>query len=296
MMSKRHYIFISIIIFIFILGFSVYRYFEINERRSKELVLFDLPNNQSNNAQIQRDHLLNKKNIRSPIIQNSPDSDRGQCSKKPLFTEKIITKFAGYVLEYPCTVSSSGTIRTYFDDQNNSESIYKLYLGVVFNEDGSIWKLEHNKHESDKLAFRVNLNSNGRKIGRTTFIKQRGQMTKAHDSDINGLSLYRDFGRIVGYLNGEKDASGHPPAISCGAAAETTVEDVFSLLETSIHKLGTSCSAGWALTADIYLYMPRMTIKSKDAYHFKDIYRIINSGVRDSIISTPFLNIKISQE
>jgi len=285
-MKKLHFILLSVTVFLLFLAFSVYRYFEIKEQRAKEPVLYDLPSygvGSEPRAGILRDHLVDKKKIRSPIIKNKPDSDRSQCSKPPLVTQKIRTRFAGYVLEYPCTVGSSGTISTYFDEQGSSYSDFELYLYVVFNDDGSVWKLKHDDLNRNKMSFRVILTSNGREIHRTPRIKQRDQMTKAYDNEINGLTLYRDFSRIVGYLNNEKDASGHPPAISCQAGSNTAVEDVFSLLKNPSF-IGTYCSAGWALTEHIYLHMSSGTIKSKDAYQFKDIYRII---VRDSIVRTP---------
>ncbi|KAA3650616.1 MAG: hypothetical protein DWP95_01225 [Proteobacteria bacterium] len=220
------------------------------------------------------------------IIKNTPDSDKSRCSDPPLYTEKILTKFAGYILEYPCTVRSHGSISTYFDEEDNSESIYKLYLYLTFNEDESIWKLEHNKLESEKPSFRIILESNGKKIITPPRVKQMDQMDKAYDGKINGLIFYRNQNTIVGYLIDEKDASGNPPAISCSAGDDVAVEEVFSLLENPDYA-GRRCSAGWALTPDIYLYMSASTIKGKYAYHFRDVYRIINSGIQDSILSSP---------
>ncbi len=247
--------------------------------------MYDIPDGTSHQADIIRDHLVNKENIRPPIIKNSPDSDRTQCSKPPLYTEKIRTKFSGYVLEYPCTVRSSGTISTYFDEQGNSYSDYVLYLGVTLNEDGSIWKLEYNKHESHKPGFRIILKSNGRVINSPPLIKQRGQLTSA--GSVNGLTLYREYGRIVGYLDDIKDASGHPPAISCPASPGASINDVFASIDASDDKLRSSCNAGWALTQDIYLSMPASSIKSKYAFHFKDIYQKVNKGLKETIVSIP---------
>jgi len=296
-MKKSHFILLSVTVFLLFLAFSVYRYFEIKEQGAKEPVLYDLPSygvGSEPRAGILRDHLVDKK-IRRPIIKNKPDSDRSQCSKPPLVTQKIRTRFAGYILEYPCTVRSRGTIHTYFDEQGDSDTEYKLYFGVVLNNDESVWKLKHDQDVSQKPAFRIILTSNGRYIERPPLIKRRDKVTQAHENDINGLTLYRNKNSIVGYLEDEKDASGNPPAISCSAGTNTAVKDVFSLLENPNY-IGTYCSAGWALTEHIYLYMPHMTIKSKDAYQFKDIYRIINSGVRDSIVSNPLPSFKFSPE
>lgn len=92
------------------------------------------------------------------------DLNENECSMVRKVTEKVKANFAGYVLEFPCTAGSHGSIRTETSDSGeiiNQE--YTLYLGVQLGDQkDSIWNDRFSNSREGKEGFLIILKSNGK--------------------------------------------------------------------------------------------------------------------------------------
>ena len=225
-----------------------------------------------------------KRQFDQPIsIRNSPNSDRSKCSKIPLYEQKITTEFAGYILKYPCTVYSSGSVYVYRDQEDNYYSNYILNLSVTLNGDEkSIWRLKHKEYTPEKMSFNLVLRNNRHNYTKPPFFKELEKLDKLEIPPINSMRFYRKHYSVVGELLNELDGLNSPPLLKCTVHSDKTISQVFSILENKEQK-NVQCSFSWMLNKDISVYTYPNSVDPIDAYHFKDIYQVINQGLKEAI-------------
>ncbi len=274
---------------IIIVAFSLAQYFQHNQTAIAELNPTPIEQPKANNSSLDEIYKFHKNRTKtSNVTKSGADSDKSECSMVPKASENVITNFAGYVLAYPCTARSKGTIRT---EKSESGDIinqeFTLHLKIQLgNEESSIWYDRDNKKTEGRKGFFIILRSNG-KPHTSTLFDNLNDYTLVKTDEIAELKTYYKTSnprRVIGILKNSKDASGYPPSVSCYLDAVDEIDDVFSDLYNMSYKYA-SCSAHWMLTKDISLVVH--SFDAQYAYKFKDLYKMINPGIEKIIIEKP---------
>ena len=212
----------------------------------------------------------------SNIINSGADSDKSECSMVRKVSEYVTTKFAGYILEYPCTAGSKGTIKTELSD--NGEIVnqeYTLYLGIQLSDQkDSIWNDRLSNSREGKEGFLIILKSNGKPKSSPLF-ENFDQYTHVKTDELAGLEIYHkvsDRQSVIALLKNFEDASGNPPSVFCYLDAVDEISDVFSDLYNMSYKYA-SCNAHWMMTEDISLNVH--SFKAEYAYKFQEFYELV---------------------
>ncbi len=227
---------------------------------------------------------LNSKNF----IRSGADSDKSQCGMQPNVTEMVTTAFAGYMLKYPCTAGSKGSIRIEkSDDGKIISQEYTLYLGIQLgSKNSSIWN-DRTKENSENESFLLILKSNTKPKFSPIFKGFKSDYTHYKSDGLSGLEIYfkaTNPRRVIGVLSEVKDSSGYPPVVSCYLDAEDEIENVFSDLYNLNHKFA-SCNAHWMLTKDISLNIH--SFNAEFANDFKILFESIDPEIKEIIKTKP---------
>ena len=283
---------INLIIILFLILLMVFAEYiaQSNRDQVEKLTPFPLENEQNKNAgssflETILFHKNRPKTTHPKVTISGADSDQSECSMVRKVTEIVKTNFAGYVLEYPCTAGSKGSIRTEKSEDNKTiKEEYTLYLGIQLgSEKKSIWNDRLSNDREGKQSFLIILKSNG-KIRQSPLFENLRNYTLAKTNKFAGLDVYYKTSNprsVVALLKNFIDASGNHPSINCYLDANDKIEDLFSDLYNLDYKYA-SCSAHWMLTEDISLLVH--SFKAEYAYHFNNLYPTINSGLQQIII------------
>ncbi len=217
---------------------------------------------------------------------NKPDSDTSACvGVTKSDKDMIITKFAGYVLQYPCTVNQSGEYHIeYNPDGTILSQRYRLDISVILGQkNGSFWWDGKSLNKNDTQGFRVQLVSNGNpvsleylkdRIKKSTFVK--------HIKDKN-YSVYKDRNYVFTILDEKSKYIDDNPSISCDRYGNFEPQELFSPFHNVTWKKS-ECTIIWK-----YLNYIKIIVFSKPKYAYKylEIYKQINNALQQTIIEKP---------
>jgi len=217
---------------------------------------------------------------------NKPDSDTSACvgitkSDKDM----IITKFAGYVLEYPCTVNQRGEYHIEYNPDNTILSQrYRLNISVVLGqENGSIWWSGNYDDLTNTQGFIIQLISNGKKRSNMPIEDWIKSANKIKEIDEANLIIFRKGNYVRAFIKDLFESKKAYVSIRCDLTQDADLYKLFS----PFHDIGNKsrCSASWRLTDDITLGVLR--IQSKYAYQFYKIYEELNKNIYSIFIEYP---------
>lgn len=280
---------INLLIVVFLILLMVVASFIEKNKRGQIEALNPLPMNKQTNetesllltlwSGMTKATVKNTKSNTEPLIRPI-QSDKSQCSKRPIIDEMITTKFSSYILKYPCTATSRGEVYTYFDEDNKPYKKFSLYLGAALSKtDSSIWRQGPEDNSRDKMSLLIYLQGDKTKKSIPSSAKRMSEEFKRYEIPKADISIYRDRARVVGYLMTPKDAIGHSPSIQCLMPSDTNIEQIFSPLYGLKERYPRNCSASWMLAEDIHVSVK--SIKMHSAYHFNEIYPQINSALKE---------------
>ncbi len=192
---------------------------------------------------------------------NKPDSDTSACvGVTKSDKDMIITKFAGYVLEYPCTTTHMGEYHIEYDSEHKIiEQRYRLKL----------------------LA--IQLTSDGNKVSFDHIIKRIKSAIKIKEDNEKDYIVYEESNYIIATLKNNQDIEGLFPHIICDRYGDVDPYKLFSPFHEVKKK--SQCGIYWRLTKDIKASM--LFIPSKFAYNFKEIFEKYNKTLKNFIIKYP---------
>ena len=215
---------------------------------------------------------------------NKPDSDTSACVGWPKSDkDMIVTKFAGYVLKYPCTVNQKGEYHIEYNPNGTILSQrYRLKIAV---KTGS---------NNDSIAFPIQLTSNAKRVNFKHDLDSDSSYEKIMDIDTKNLIVYykknNGSSSAIASIKNQLDANGFNPIVSCYPGLHSPYK-LFSPLNDVGVKL--NCNAYWSLTKDIKVRI--VHFDSKYAYHFSEIYQVINKNLQEMIIEKPNTPLKPSE-
>jgi len=192
---------------------------------------------------------------------NKPDSDTSACvGVTKSDKDMIITKFAGYVLEYPCSTTHMGEYHIKYDSENKIiEQRYRLKL----------------------LA--TDLTSDGNKVSFDHIVKRIKNAKKIKESIEKDFIVYEEKNHIIAILKINPDINGLFPHIICDRYGNVDPYKLFSPFHDIKKK--SQCGIYWRLTKDIKASM--LFLPSKFAYNFKDIFEKYNKTLKSFIVEYP---------
>ena len=285
-MTKRS---IAIFLTLIVALITIAKYIESNSIDTSELnplPIQDKGNNQSLLETVAF-HTNRPKQSSPNSIRSGADSDKSKCSMVPKVTELVTTKFAGYILKYPCTAGSKGSIR--IEKSENGEILseeYTLYLGVQLGANkNSIWN-DRTIVNDDYESFLIILKSNTKPKSLPIFEELDSVYSIYKKDTSSGLDIYFKTSNqsVLGILSKIKDSSGNSPSVSCYLDAEDEIDDVFSNLYNLQYKYA-SCNAHWMLTQDISLSIH--SFKAEFANDLRFLYESLNPEMKKIIESKP---------
>lgn len=233
---------------------------------------------------------INQQSFSQYIPTTKPNSDKSACNNPLSPDEYVITYFASFVLQYPCTGRSWGHISTDKTKQGQFEKNFTLYLTIVLSEfKNNIWgdgviKNRARKAQGEIIqSFKIQLQSNGqsatpgaiRDLHRYTYIKS---------DPINGFEIYHDHlseRHVTAFLTHHIDTAGYPAMIYCLLDPGDTVDDVFTGMYNLSYKYA-ECSAHWMLNDEIGVSVKEF--KAQYAKNFQRFIPTIQAGLADIII------------
>jgi len=218
---------------------------------------------------------------------NKPDSDTSACvgitkSDKDM----IITKFAGYVLEYPCTVNQSGEYRIeYNQDGEKISQRFRLEISIKLGqESGSFWWDGKTLNQEGVQGFRVQVESNGNDVSFKHVLDRIKKAKKIKTDDKKNIIVYEEKGSVIATLKKDTKFDGFSPIITCDRNGKIDPYELFSQFH-EIKWKKSECSIFWKLTKDIKVWV--QWFSPKYAYHFQYIYEQINQALQEMIIKRP---------
>ena len=222
-------------------------------------------------------------------VGGSVDADTSQCGDWKNITpdQKIITKFAGYLLEYPCTIKTQGDFTVgYNPDGSINFQHFFLSFNVNLgqkNYDGIWW--QGGSDDRGKAGFQVSLYSDGADTKHLPFKEWIKKAEKIKEIKDQNLVIYFDkkSHNVRGYLMDQFDQHFNPPFVFCVIPPEINPEELFLPIQ-SIEK-SLICNALWFINDDIKVRI--LGIDTDEVYHFNEIYQTINRGLKKAIIKTP---------
>ncbi len=213
-----------------------------------------------------------------------PDSNEEDCdgiTKSP--KDLITTKFAGYVLQYPCTVNQRGSYSVEFaKDDSIIKQNYSLFLSAVLDDQSkNIWPDGKLSSADSKESFFMKLHSDGDFVN---FDQIKNRIKKSENKiEINGLDVYIEKNFIIVFKKGINPDIGQFPHMICDKYGDFEATHLFQSFNDIGNK--SQCGLHWRLTNDIKVSIIRM--KSKYASRFLEIYQILNEGLQKAIIKAP---------
>ena len=219
---------------------------------------------------------------------NNPDSNTSACvgitkSDKDM----IITKFAGYTLQYPCTVNQSGEYHIEYNQEGTILSQrYRLDISVKLGQkNGSFWWDGKSRNQDGVQGFRVQLVNNGKPI---TFLHLSDNIQKSiyvKNVKEKNYTVYTDNNYVLAVSNKTltPDSKEYNLYINCDRYGEFEPYELFSPFH-KVDKKKSQCTMIWKFTKDIKVIV---RLNPKYAYHFTEIYEAINEGLQQIIIERP---------
>jgi len=214
-----------------------------------------------------------------------PDSNEEDCvgiTKSP--KDLITTKFAGYVLQYPCTVNHRGSYSVEFaKDDSIIKQKYSLFLSAVLDKKSeSIWPDGNLSSADSKESFFMKLHSDGSFVN---FDQIKSRIEKSENNiQTNGLDVYTDKNFIIVFEKDMNPDIGQFPHMICDKYGDFDTAHLFQSFNDIGNK--SQCGIYWRLTNEIKVSIIRM--KPKYASRFLEIYQILNEGLQKAIIKTPY--------
>ena len=178
-------------------------------------------------------------------------------------------------MKYPCTVKHKGEYHIEYNPEGTLLSQrYRLNLSVKMGI------------ESDSISFPVQLSFNGELVSLGNFQDMKTESEKIMDIDFKDLLVfYKNAGNssyALGVTKFHLDANNYSPLVIC-YTGNVNPYKLFSPLNDIGVKL--NCNAYWSLTKDIKVRL--VHFDSKYAYHFNEIYHVINKKLQEMIIEKP---------
>jgi len=215
-----------------------------------------------------------------------PDSDTTECVGVTKTSDQMITtRFAGHILQYPCTASHDGRSTVHYNQEN--EAIYQnhsLYLRVLISPNRrSIWRRTSIDYGSGRDVITVKLSSDGEKISHELIKNWISNATEISEFEpINTVVFIKDS-YIRGFLiDAMNDREGYPNVGCLGS----TVEQAVRLFDPGLPPFGRAqCSMSWNLND--YIRVRVQLSNSALVRDFESFYQKIDQGLRAIIVSEP---------
>lgn len=177
-----------------------------------------------------------------------PDSNVSRCSALSTSDDKILTRFAGLVLEYPCTAMHRGSWMVLLDqDGQVLEQDYTLSVRLDINEsENTIWPPQR-AGQIDRSAFatRIALISNGTAFPTNHFhelFKNADQLAELATED---LVLFSNPPFLYAAIRSELESTGRYVFLQCSWRGDSDPLTYFASERNRESR--SSCSASWIL-------------------------------------------------
>lgn len=215
-----------------------------------------------------------------------PDSDTSQCEIASTSEDKIITRFAGYILEYPCTAMHQGSWNVSFNtDGETVEQRYLLSFRLEINENEQIiWAKQRAQQVSpDAIVGRISLRSDGSPYSQDWLEQRFAKAEQIAVLEEENLTIFSDPPSLYGVITSEMNDNQNYAFVSCSWSGDIDPLKIFSR-EMKKESIELSCGAYWMLNDSIRI---RWTLfDSSQAYRFSELYYFINPKLQEIVVGT----------